>query len=503
MAYAAYIATALLVWTACRIVYLRHLHPLAHVPGPFWASVTELYRFYHDWIQNGTYYRHFEAYQARYGPVIRIAPNEVLLTDPCHYDTLYSMTTDFYKDPAFYHLSGAETAVFAITHNKDHQRHRALLNPFFSRRSVLQQEGMVRSKVLRLLNRIQQDSQRGLTTELWAGFRAISVDVITEYAFGADRCWDFLGREDFGVWYNHLARAVVPTMYLFRVVPWLRRPMQAMPVWLARRLNPMVVGMLEFMDVTRRDVERVVGDVEHDRKPERETIFHGLLDPEATKAQGLVGVPTVQNMVDEAFGFLGAASETAGNAMTMCAFHVLYDREIYKRLRAELVQAFPDPTTQMDLLALEKLPYLTAVIKEGLRLSYGVIHPLPRVAPKAVEFNGYVLPEGTVVSMSAWLMHRHPDAFPDPDRFDPDRWLDAGRAFYLEKFLVPFSKGNRNCIGQPLAMCEVYLAIALLFRRFDDLEAIDVGPEDLVYEDYFGAFYPKDARKFKVMRRER
>jgi len=109
----------------------------------------------------------------------------------------------------------------------------------------------------------------------------------------------------------------------------------------------------------------------------------------------------------------------------------------------------------------------------------------------------------SVVSMSAWLMHRNPEAFPGPDRFDPERWLDAKRAYYLDKFLVPFSKGNRICIGQPLAMCEVYVAIGRLFRRFDDLEAIDVGPEDLVYEDYFGAFYPKNARKFKVMRRER
>src|SRR3954470_13312688 len=94
-----YIGTALVVLAVGRIVYLRYFHPLAHVPGPFWASVSELYRFYYDFIQNGTYYRQFEGYQARYGPyllfpyhhslpnfdpahkgpVVRIAPNEVLL----------------------------------------------------------------------------------------------------------------------------------------------------------------------------------------------------------------------------------------------------------------------------------------------------------------------------------------------------------------------------------------------------------------------------------------
>lgn len=326
------------------------------------------------------------------GPVIRIAPNEVLITDPEQYDKIYNMNTSFYKDPSFYQVSGTDTALFAITHNEDHRRYRAILNPFFSRRSVLNQEAIVQAKVAQLIARIDHDSQRGVPTMLWAGFRAISVDVITEFAFGPERCWNFLTRDDFGVWYNHLARSVVPMMYVFRVVPWLQKPMQAMPIWLAKLLNPIVAGMLEMVEVTRKDVERVVQDINDGVSPERETIFHTVLNPEAAKAEG-VETPTVQHMVDEAFGFLGAASETAGNAMTICAFHVLYNPEVYRKLRRELLEAFPN-TTKVDFLALEKLPYLTGVVKEGLRLSYGVIHPLPRVAPHTVEFNGYVLPKG-------------------------------------------------------------------------------------------------------------
>lgn len=250
----------------------------------------------------------------------------------------------------------------------------------------------MRAKVSKLLARTANDSQRGVATEIWAGFRAISVDVITEHAFGPERCWNFLEKHDFGIWYNHLARTVVPMMYVFQVAPWLQKPMQAMPIWLAKALNPIVAGMLEMVEVTRLDVERVVRDIEDSVRPERETIFHTVLDGERLKEQG-VQAPSVQHMVDEAFGFLGAASETAGNAMTICAFHVLHNPEIYKRLRGELVSAFPD-ANKMDLLALEKLPYLTAVVKEGLRLSFGVLHPLPRVAPTTVEFNGRVLPKG-------------------------------------------------------------------------------------------------------------
>ena len=64
---ASYAGTALILWVVCRIVYLRYFHPLAHIPGPFLASITELYRFYYDYIKNGSYYLQFEGFQSKYG----------------------------------------------------------------------------------------------------------------------------------------------------------------------------------------------------------------------------------------------------------------------------------------------------------------------------------------------------------------------------------------------------------------------------------------------------
>jgi cytochrome P450 len=142
----------------------------------------------------------------------------------------------------------------------------------------------------------------------------------------------------------------------------------------------------------KKEVEKVVREVKDGVRPERETIFHTVLNPAAAEGYG---TPTVQHMVDEGFGMLGAAAETAGNAMTMCAFHILFNPEIYAKLRKELCEAFPDETEPMDYLTLEKLKYLTGVVKEGLRLSYGVIHPLPRVVPEqGGVFNGLFLPQG-------------------------------------------------------------------------------------------------------------
>lgn len=180
-------------------------------------------------------------------------------------------------------------------------------------------------------------------------------------------------------------------------------------------------------------------------KSKHKTIFHQLLDPNAT--EGHV-VPNIEDLTDEMFTILTAAAETTGHSMTMITYYVVSNPEIYQKLVSELKAAFPDKKTKLDYLTLEKLPYLTAVIKEGLRLSYGSPGRLPRVTetPDAV-FNNYRVPKGTTVGMSIWMMHRSPEIYPDPAKFIPERWTSPEQSKKLDKYFVPFSRGSRMCVG--------------------------------------------------------
>jgi cytochrome P450 len=102
--------------------------------------------------------------------------------------------------------------------------------------------------------------------------------------------------------------------------------------------------------------------------------------------------------------------------------------------------------------------------------------------------------------MSTWVLHHREEAFPDPDVFDPTRWIGPPEKLReQERCLVSFSRGTRGCIGQNLAMCEMYVTLAMLFRRFDNLEAFNCGPEDMLYVEAFAAFHPKNARSFRVV----
>lgn len=111
--------------------------------------------------------------------------------------------------------------------------------------------------------------------------------------------------------------------------------------------------------------------------------------------------------------------------------------------------------------------------------------------------------------MSAWMMHHDPVAFGEnPTVFDPERWIsrsneDEERIRMQERCMVPFGKGSRNCLGQVLAMAELYSTLGNIFWRFGDLVVEDgMTREDLGLVELFLGYHPRGARKLKVLRRE-
>ena len=142
---------------------------------------------------------------------------------------------------------------------------------------------------------------------------------------------------------------------------------------------------------------------------------------------------------------LGAGTETVSATLSHSMFFILDTPNVLKQLREELLTLMPSPDAVPTWSQLEKLPYLSAVIQEGLRFSAGVSLPEWRVAPRQVlHYKGWTIPAGTCVGMSLMQLNNDPVKFPEPDRFIPERWLnkDAGG---LE--LYSFGKGTRMCIG--------------------------------------------------------
>lgn len=167
----------------------------------------------------------------------------------------------------------------------------------------------------------------------------------------------------------------------------------------------------------------------------------------------------------------------------MATYHLLARPEILAKLKTELKSAVPNREVQpIPLPALENCQYLVAVVQEALRLSYGVTARLQRISPdKEMVFQdqtskkNWVIPPGTPVSMTTVLVHNDPSIFPDPHLFRPERWIENPR---LDRFLVSFSKGSRQCLGIYLAYAEIYLCLYAIFSRFGSR-----GPQGVVRTD--------------------
>jgi cytochrome P450 len=188
------------------------------------------------------------------------------------------------------------------------------------------------------------------------------------------------------------------------------------------------------------------------------TIFHHVLASDMPESE-----KRLSRLWQEGMVVVGAGTETTAWTLVVGLTYIMMNDKIRHRLETELREAEESRGT-LHLKDLEQLPYLTACIKESLRLSYGVTSRLPRVAPQqSLEVAGttnLAIPAGVHVSMNAVMIHRNPQLFPDSDGFHHERWLDDPR---LGRHLVSFSRGARQCLGINLAYAELYMALGAIF----------------------------------------
>lgn len=188
------------------------------------------------------------------------------------------------------------------------------------------------------------------------------------------------------------------------------------------------------------------------------------------------------------------------HALRLITYHVLANPSIHRKLVDELDTVASSRSAPAPLAKLENLPYLSALILEGLRLSYGVSHRLGRASPDvALSYHGQTIPAGTTVTMSSVLIHDNPNIYPEPSVFNPDRWLADDSQKRLQRYLVSFGKGTRMCAGLNLAYAEIYLTLASVFRRYD-FEMVNVVRErDIdITHDFFNTSSSLESKGMNV-----
>ncbi|KAL1662343.1 cytochrome P450 [Schizophyllum commune] len=460
----------------------RYFHPLARVPGLLVAALTDYYVMYYEVVKDGSLINQLEKLHAIYGPAVRMGPNSVHFNNPDAYDKIYTRGTAFVKDLALYRGFPEETT-FGSADPVFAKARRDAISPLFSRRAVSKLEPFIREKVDRLTEKLGQRDERQ-PVDLFRAFRAVSLEVIFSYCFG-EPC-NALDAPDFDDPLLADLASFARMNMVFKAFPALVPLAQAILTKILKPFGRRMAGRSLLTDKLSAQIDLLLENPALLEDSPHETIYHHLIP--ADPMNGKVETPSRQSLLGEAINLQLAGNHTVAAACTVGCYHILNNKDIYHRLLIELRKAIPQTSSLIEFDVVEKLPYLTAVIKESLRLSHGVVSPMLRkVNTDGMVLDGIAVPRGTTVAIGNTFVHLNPDIFPEPQYFDPERWLqdDSGD---LENYLVPFSKGQRNCVGMNLAWCELYLIFASVFRRVD-LQLYDSSPEDMKFRAHFVATF--------------
>lgn len=170
-----------------------------------------------------------------------------------------------------------------------------------------------------------------------------------------------------------------------------------------------------------------------------------------------------------------AGSDTTAISLRSIFYFLLKNPDKLQKLRQELDNAEKNGLfSRSDKLVrwneANELPYLSAVIKESLRIHPAAGLPLERVVPQGgANICGRYIPANTIVGCSAWTIHRSKKIFgEDVDKFRPERWLgDSARASDMNQFLFTFGAGSRTCVGKNISYLEMYKLVPAILRTFN------------------------------------
>jgi cytochrome P450 len=189
--------------------------------------------------------------------------------------------------------------------------------------------------------------------------------------------------------------------------------------------------------------------------------------------------PTIADLGNESLNMINAGADPFSSVLAGAIFYLVHNPACLNKLTQEVRSTFTSTSEIVNGPALNSCIYLYAVLEETLRRTAPVPSHLPRVVLEGgLDIDGKHIPAGTVVGVPMYALHNHPDYFPDPFSFLPERWIEspsnsAQNVALARKAFCPFSIGSRMCSGKNLAYMQLKLTLAHLLWRFDIREAPD------------------------------
>ncbi|KAJ5622904.1 hypothetical protein N7490_011509 [Penicillium lividum] len=438
---------------------------------------------------------HYLKVHRKYGPVVRIGPNELSFASPDAGLDIFRPgrgfnKTDFY--PVF--LPDGIKDIFTEIREKVHAKKKRHASPPYSLASVKLQNKQIERLMLDLTS-IMDSVATKIQTETfdlssWLHFMAF--DVLAQFAF--DSPFGFLKQgKDIDDFISSISQSTYESSYLAQV-PTLERLTRSNPIWKYVPFLP--ENKLKMMPETAEIVLKEFLDPENEKSKTAVCLLKSLLDAHFNNPETF----GMEDVMAISMGAIAAGSDSIASTMHSFCWQILANPQIHRKLVAELLDAPLSPVIQYEEAI--SLPYFQACLQETMRLQPALSHNMPRVVPDGgATVDGTFLPGGTRVAVSAWVMHRDKTVFgSDSNSFNPERWLDVDvdRVKRMERCMFQFGGGSHICIGRYLALFELNKALPQIFRRYE----MRLVNSEKPLECFTGMFYQQKGLRVTMKLRE-
>ncbi|EJC99287.1 cytochrome P450 monooxygenase [Fomitiporia mediterranea MF3/22] len=444
----------------------------------------------------------------KFGTFVRLSPNHVSISDPEALQVVYGHGNGMLKSEYYdaFAAPNLRRSVFDTRSREEHARKRKAISHIFSQKSVLEFEPYIHTHLtdfFKQWDKLCDGGRKGFSgiegEGGWKGhdgrvwfnampwYNYLSFDIISDLAFGTPFGMIRKARDAVPVAIDHKAamaqygqidteyRDVKKLVIDTREVPAIQVVNEQgegvaqiaafPPLWVPflRCLPRFAKGMRRVEDFIGLVVLAVANRLAF--PTERVDILSKL-----QQGKGEDGVPlTKEELTSEALVQLIAGSDTTSNTTCAITYYVAANPHVQTKLQKELDNALGHSENHVATYSqIKQLSYLDAVVNEGLRVHSTVGIGLPREVPEGgITVLGKSFPEGTVLSVPIYTIHRDPKVWgKDVDSFRPERWIEGDKAA-MQKVFSPFSVGPRACTGRNLALMSLHIFIASIFRRYD------------------------------------
>ncbi|RDW56936.1 hypothetical protein BP5796_13003 [Coleophoma crateriformis] len=447
-----------LVYALCRIIYNMYLHPLAKYPGPKMRGAWHLPYYYH--LYNGTHDTNLVTLHDEYGDVVRYRPNSLSFNSAGAFKDIHGGVAGkkaLQKDPEFYRIKDDESPNIIFSNDADHSRMRKLVSHAFSDAALRGQETILNHYFELLVSQLQKraDDPNVESVDMTRWYNYLTFDVIGDLAFGQP--FGALESGEYHLWMRNLFQGIKFTRLLKIAKHY--QPLMAMLKVVMKLIPGIAKARAEHIDFTESTTERRL-----QAKTDRQDFMSYILrhnDERGMSHRELMGTAEI---------LIVGGSETTSTVLTGVTYYLLMSPEKYEKAKKEVRNAFKSGE-ELTLQSTAQLPYLQAVLEEGLRIYPSVPLGLSRKTPPAgTVINGKFVPGDVSVAVHHLSTYHSARNFFEPKTFVPERWLPNPPEQYANDNKAawnPFSTGPRNCVGKNLAWNEMRSVLARMLFYFD------------------------------------